>query len=130
MIDDINKEAIIAKIQKILTLAERAGSDEEAQNATLQARRMLIKYNITMEEVNNFKDEECDEVTIILKQRSIPTFTHFLAAAAAKLILAATTAPATRSIDISFIALVLLNACVTVTIILFVIVINLFIIIS
>ena len=85
MIDDINKEAIIAKIQKILTLAERAGSDEEAQNATLQARRMLIKYNITMEEVNNFKDEECDEVTIILKQRSIPTFTHFLAAAAAKL---------------------------------------------
>ncbi|MBQ7739224.1 MAG: DUF2786 domain-containing protein [Desulfovibrionaceae bacterium] len=82
---DTDKETIIAKIQKILSLAERAGSDEEAQNAMLQARRMLIKYNISMEEVNSFKDEECDEVTVILKKRFVPSYTHFLAGATARL---------------------------------------------
>lgn len=85
MSDDNNKEAIIIKIQKILSLAERAGTDEEAQNAAFQARRMLVKYNITMEEVKSFRDEECDEVSVLLKMRSVPTYVHFLSSAAATL---------------------------------------------
>lgn len=80
-----NQEEIIAKIQKLLNLAERAGSDEEAQSAAMSARRLLTKYNLTMSEVKAFKEEECQETSIIIKKRYFPSYTRILANAVTQL---------------------------------------------
>lgn len=54
-------ESVIKKIQKLLSLADGAakvGSMAEAENAAAKAQQILIEYNLSLEEVNSFKDQK------------------------------------------------------------------------
>jgi len=46
------------RIQKVLNLAERAGTPAEAQNAMMRAREMMAKYNIDSAELQKSNPEE------------------------------------------------------------------------
>lgn len=52
---------IYEKIQKLLRLAERAGTVAEAANASAKIQRLLIKYNLDIEEVNRYKKTDLCE---------------------------------------------------------------------
>lgn len=63
---------IIQKIQKLYRLAEKAGSEEEAENAMLRAREILGKYNLNISDVQNFVEEDCEQTIFVIKKNYIP----------------------------------------------------------
>ena len=63
---------IIKKIQKILRLAEKAGTEEEARTAMQMAHEMLTKYNLSLGDVNSFTDQDCNEESFSFKGQSMP----------------------------------------------------------
>lgn len=78
---DKNQEIIIKKIQKLYRLAESAGSESEAENAMQRAREMLSKYNLTLQDVESFREEECGESVFTIKKAYQPSYSKFLARA-------------------------------------------------
>lgn len=61
----INKEvpeSILQKVQKLQALAERAGTLAEAENATVRITEILMKYNLDLATVAEYKAEEKDDV--------------------------------------------------------------------
>jgi hypothetical protein len=52
------KTSIIEKIQKVLELAKRGGTEEEADTALQLAHQLLAKYNLTLDEVESHTTEE------------------------------------------------------------------------
>jgi hypothetical protein len=56
MEEKINKEALIAKIQKLLNLAEGTSFENEAFSAKEKAGRLMAEYTISMSEVLNTKE--------------------------------------------------------------------------
>lgn len=77
---DAKQEEIIRKVQKLFRLAEKAGSDAEAQAAALRAREILSKYNLSLQDVEGFTDEECEETSFIIKKSYVPSYTHLFIA--------------------------------------------------
>lgn len=51
-------ENIISKIQKLFALAERGGTEAEAENAMRRAQEMLLKYNLSMADVASVDEPE------------------------------------------------------------------------
>lgn len=82
---DKNQEIIIKKIQKLYRLAESAGSDSEAENAMQRAREMLSKYNLSLQDVESFTEEECSESVFTIKKAHLPSYSKVLANAMKKL---------------------------------------------
>lgn len=82
---DEKQVEIIRRIQKLFHLAGAAGSEAEAQNAALRARELLSRYNLSLQDVEGFTEEECAESSIILKGRGFPAYVRILAGAAAML---------------------------------------------
>lgn len=58
--DNLNK--IIAKIQGLLKLAQDNPDDEEGQTALLMAQRLLLKYNLSMETVQDRSNKDKDVI--------------------------------------------------------------------
>lgn len=75
---DAKQEEIIRKVQKLFRLAEKAGSDAEAQAAALRAREILGKYNLSLQDVEGFTDEECSEHSVVIKKDYIPSYVKLL----------------------------------------------------
>lgn len=76
---DAKQEEIIRKVQKLLRLSERAGTEAEAQTAAMRVREILSEYNISLSEVVNFADEDCKESEeIIIKSKYVPRCHHML----------------------------------------------------
>lgn len=69
---------IIKKIQKLLALAERAGSDDEAANAMRRVAELLEKHKLSMSQVNDYAEDECEEAIYTLKSRYIPAHIKLL----------------------------------------------------
>jgi hypothetical protein len=69
---EINMEAIITKIQKLLALGERGGTEAEATAAMQKVHELLAKHNLSLNDVKNAPDaeEDCvmDETTATAKQ--------------------------------------------------------------
>lgn len=82
---DTKQEEIIRKVQKLFRLAEKAGSEAEAQAAVLRAREILSKYNLCLQDVEGFTDEECNETSFIIKKSYIPSYTNIFIASACAL---------------------------------------------
>lgn len=82
---DAELKRIIKKIQKLYRLAANAGSEEEAQNAAMHARKMLEKYDLTLSDVEGFTEESCAEEHFIIKNRYLPAHINLLANAMALL---------------------------------------------
>lgn len=55
-----NKSAIIEKLQKLLALAERGGTEAEAENAMSKVQALLSSYNLSMTDVETY---DADPVT-------------------------------------------------------------------
>lgn len=68
--DDAKKE-IIKKIQKILRLANQAGSEEEAKTAMQMAHELLARHNLNLIDVNSLCEEQCEEETLTFKGKFI-----------------------------------------------------------
>ena len=71
-------KAIIKKIQKLLRLAARAGTEAEAQNAMSRVREMLDRHNVSMSDVNSFTDEDCQQGECELKSQSLASHAKIL----------------------------------------------------
>lgn len=80
-----NEAAILARIKKLLRLAERAGTTEEAENAMARVREILHKYNLSIQDVESVRDEECVEEEIVIKSKYIPRHIKVLVTAMQKL---------------------------------------------
>lgn len=78
---DAQQEAVVKKVQKLFRLAENAGTDAEAQSAALRAREILSKYNLSLQDVEGFTDEECGEQYIIIKKDYCPSHVKVLMSA-------------------------------------------------
>lgn len=79
-----NKELLIEKIKKILSLSNNP-NENEAQNALLKAREMCAKYNIELDDISEENDKHEDakqEVTDIVyttnKTRWVPELLHVI----------------------------------------------------
>ncbi len=57
-----NLDKIIAKIQGLLKLAQDNPDDEEGQTALLMAQRLLLKYNLSMENVQDQSNKDKDVI--------------------------------------------------------------------
>lgn len=77
---ETKQEEIIRKIQKLFRLAEKAGCDAEAQAAAFRARELLGKYNLSLQDVECFTDEECKEASFVIKKSYIPSYTKIFMA--------------------------------------------------
>lgn len=75
---DAQQEAIVKKVQKLFRLADNAGTDAEAQAAALRAREILSKYNLSLQDVEGFTDEECGEASIIIRKNYCPSYAKVL----------------------------------------------------
>ena len=73
---DAKHEEIIRKVQKLFRLAEKAGTDAEAQAASMRASEIMAQYNINLADAQNFTDEDCHEEEIIIKADYLPR--HYL----------------------------------------------------
>lgn len=75
------QESIIKRIQKVFKLAENAGSLEEAQTAMEMAHAMLEKYNITLQDVKDFPEDDIFEEGVILTGKSLSAHISILTGA-------------------------------------------------
>ena len=73
---DAKHEEVIRKVQKLFRLAEKAGTDNEAQAAVMRAREIMAQYNISLSEAQDFTDDDCHEEDIIIKADYLPR--HYL----------------------------------------------------
>lgn len=62
------QESIVRKIQKLLALSERAGSDYEAASAAAQARKIMQEYDLSMTDVESITSGDCKEQAITMKE--------------------------------------------------------------
>lgn len=78
-----DKSKIIARLQKLLELAERGGTEAEADNAMQRVQEILTKYNLSMGDVNVARDKdemfEQHSVTMEWNQSWIPVIYHAIA---------------------------------------------------
>lgn len=51
-------DALIAKIQKLMALAEKGGTEEEADAAMAKVQEILTKYNLSMSDVQHARDKD------------------------------------------------------------------------
>lgn len=58
--DELDK--IIRKIQDLMKLAQDNPNDEEGQTALLMAQRLLLKYNLSMETVQDRSNKDKDVI--------------------------------------------------------------------
>lgn len=58
MIEQLPSQDIMARIQKLLNLAARNNSQEEAASAAAKAQQLLAEYNLTEEAVSNAVDKD------------------------------------------------------------------------
>ena len=58
--DELDK--IIRKIQDLMKLAQDNPNDEEGQTALLMAQRLLLKYNSSMETVQDRSNKDKDVI--------------------------------------------------------------------
>ena len=62
----MTKENILSKVKKLLAVAEGSNFEQESQNAMLKAQEFMLKYNLTMEdiEIKEDKKEVTDETAM------------------------------------------------------------------
>lgn len=75
---DEKQKDIIKKIQKLLKLAEKAGTEDEAKTAMLRVRELLAKYNLSLGDVKAFAEDDCNEAAFTLKSRYCPSHIKML----------------------------------------------------
>lgn len=68
---DNEQKQIIKKIQKILRLANQAGSEEEAKTAMQMAHDLLARHHLTLTDVSSISEEQCKEEKLTFKGKSI-----------------------------------------------------------
>lgn len=61
-------EDIILKIQKLLALS-KSSNENEAQNAMLKAQKLLIKYKLSMQDIENYSSEKINIEEFKTEQR-------------------------------------------------------------
>lgn len=82
---DAKHEEIIRKVQKLFRLAEKAGTESEARAAAMRAREIMVQYNISLADTQNFTDDDCHEEEIIIKADYLPRHYMMLIIAMKKL---------------------------------------------
>lgn len=75
------QESIVRKVQKLLALSERAGSDYEAASAAAQARKMMQEYGLSMTDVESITSEDCREQTLTMRDRYLASHCKLLQSA-------------------------------------------------
>jgi len=80
---DQEKTKVISKIQKLFNLAENNPSEEEAASALKQARVLLIKYNLSEDEIDAVESStsgslEGGDSVVVLKTGRIHSWVHGL----------------------------------------------------
>lgn len=73
------KNEILLKIKKTLELAERAGSEEEANTALKLAQEMMIKYSVDQDDINNISDNEIIQKVYNPEAKRTPKHTQMIA---------------------------------------------------
>lgn len=68
---DNEQKQIIKKIQKILRLANQAGSEEEAKTAMQMAHDLLARHHLTLTDVSSISEEQCKEEKLTFKGKFI-----------------------------------------------------------
>ena len=58
----MNKEALIKKVEKLLSLAGNNPSQEEAQSAMAKAQKLIAEYNLDM---NELKDDKREDIVVV-----------------------------------------------------------------
>lgn len=72
---------IIEKAKKMIALAEGTSSEEEAKTAMVMVRQLLAKYNLSITDLDNFKDKSvCNEIMIIIRTKMMPLWVKELTA--------------------------------------------------
>jgi len=61
---------ILEKISKTLQLGKNNSNENEAQTAILAAQRLMAKYHISQEEVDNFINENDREATQVIEEKA------------------------------------------------------------
>lgn len=74
--DAIQKD-IIKKVKKILRLAEKAGTEDEAHTAMQMAREIMAKYNLTLRDLEKFDESDCNEASFVIKKNYVPAHIKF-----------------------------------------------------
>lgn len=81
----MDKALILTKIAKLLALAERGGTVEEAEAAMQKVHELLAKYNLEISDVikdNKNSSQNCSEESINLGKR-VPVYAQYVASAMA-----------------------------------------------
>lgn len=58
----MNKEALMKKVEKLLSLAGNNPSQEEAQSAMAKAQKLIAEYNLDM---SKLKDDEREDIVVV-----------------------------------------------------------------
>lgn len=61
---------ILNKISKVLSLGTNNSNENESQSAILTAQRLMAKYHITQEEIDDFIDENEKQETKVIEERT------------------------------------------------------------
>jgi hypothetical protein len=70
---------IIEKVKKMLTLSEGTNSKEEAETAVAMAQRMLSKYNLSIKDLDAYKEKaECSERGCRIRTKTLPQWVSSL----------------------------------------------------
>ena len=72
------EDKILLKIKKTLELAERAGSEEEANTALKLAQEMMIKYSVDQDDINSISDNEIIQKVYNPDARRTPKHTSMI----------------------------------------------------
>lgn len=78
-----DKETLIRKIQKLLSLAARAGTEHEATSAAAKARELMREYNLSMDDIESLTYEDCTEEEYNLGTVQVPSYIKLLAVSVA-----------------------------------------------
>lgn len=71
-------DKILLKIKKTLELAERAGSEEEANTALKLAQEMMLKYSVDENDINGINDNEIIQKVYNPEAKRTPKHTQIL----------------------------------------------------
>ncbi len=72
------EDKILLKIKKTLELAERAGSEEEANTALKLAQEMMLKYSVNHDDINGISDNEIIQKVYNPEARRTPKHTSMI----------------------------------------------------
>lgn len=64
---------IVEKAKKMIALAEGTSSEEEAKTAMVMVQQLLSKYNLSITDLNVFKDKSiCNDIMVVIRTKMMP----------------------------------------------------------